>query len=148
MAMNSVMQLLRSRLTLILAVGLISSAAHGAGAVSAANARIQFTARGMPVAGFLELTNRSDHAVVLKAVQGPAFRRIVLLAPDGNGKLHQVKNLRIQAGQTVHFGPRGYQLKMWPLEPLGAKATTPVTLEFKNEKALSVTFRIGGPAEN
>lgn len=148
MAMNSVARVLRPRMTLILAAFLIAPAAQGAGAVSGTNARIRLAARGMPVAGFLDISNDSGHPVVLKAVHGPAFRRIVVLGPASDGKLRPVKGLRIQPGQKLQFGPKGYQLKMWPLEPLATKATTPVSFEFKNGKAISVTFRVGGPAED
>ncbi len=126
---------------------LFPSLAMAGGDVTVTHARLRLVAEGMPAAGFFNITNNAGKAVTLVAIKGPAFRRIVLLKNDSAGKPVVAPTLELAPGQRVEFSDDGYRLKMWLLEPLRHKATTPVTLEFSDGHSVNVTFRIGGPAE-
>ena len=67
-------------------------------------------------AGYLKLINNGSHAISIKSFRSPDFARVELhktIVADGMVKMEEVKQLTIEAGDTVEFKPGGYHLMLF-----------------------------------
>ena len=111
------------------------------------NAWIRSLPAGVPLAGYLTITNDSAQAVVLRGVSSPEFAMAHLhqsyTGPDGNSHMRMVPQLRIPAHGTVRLAPGGYHLMlMGPRKDLKPGDTATLELHFEGGKTVHVPMSV------
>ncbi|MEE4637508.1 MAG: copper chaperone PCu(A)C [Wenzhouxiangella sp.] len=87
---------------------------------------------GRMMAGFMELHNQSDEAIVLVDGESPLFGHVeihTMIMDEGVMRMRRLEELVIEAGQSVELRPGGLHLMLIePLEPLALGDTIDITL--------------------
>lgn len=103
-------------------------------------------------AGYVTITNPSDQATELKAVQSDRAERVELhtiLREDGVAKMRQVQDIPVPANGEVKLEPGGYHIMFMGLnKPFVAGENIPLTLEFTNQPPVIVDFEVKAATHN
>jgi copper(I)-binding protein len=126
----------------------LCAAAMAAPEVTARNARIRLLPGDLPLAGYVELTNRGKQPLTLLGASSPAFKTIHMhLSQELNGRSTMItlQGIEMNPGETLHFAPGGYHLMlMQRSRPLRVHDRVPITLKFAGNQSLEVMFQVQG----
>ncbi|BBP04394.1 hypothetical protein TPL01_21270 [Sulfuriferula plumbiphila] len=108
------------------------------------NARIRLLPVDLPLAGYFDLMNRGDQALILLGASSPAFNMTHMhrsMEHGGTSTMVSVERLEIKPGAALHFSPGGYHLMlMHAIKPLKVGEKVPVVLKFTGGQSLQVMF--------
>lgn len=114
--------------------------------VQVSDARVSLLPGEQPGAGYFQLYNAGDEAVVLVGADSDAFESVELHVSadqDGMAHMHAVEQVEIAAGERFTFAPKGHHLMLIGREAsLEAGDEVDVQLEFSDEQRLTVTFDV------
>ena len=100
----------------------------------------------LPLAGYLVLRNRGDHALTLTGAHSAFFGEIEMhqsRSESGVARMVRLKRIAIPPGGRLVFAPGNYHLMMFErTRPLQQGDQVPVTLEFDDGYQLPVTFAV------
>ncbi|MDR5875657.1 copper chaperone PCu(A)C [Vreelandella gomseomensis] len=113
------------------------------------DARASLLPGEQPGAGYFELYNAGDKAVVLVGADSDAFETVELhvsAEQDGMAHMHAVEQVEIAPGERFAFAPKGHHLMLIGREKaLSVGDEVDVQLEFADNQRLSVTFDVVSP---
>lgn len=114
--------------------------------VQVSDARVSLLPGEQPGAGYFQLYNAGDEAVVLVGAESDAFENVELHVSsdqDGMAHMHAVDQVEIAPGERFAFAPKGHHLMLIGREAsLEAGDEVDVQLEFSGEQRLTVTFDV------
>jgi len=103
-----------------------------------------------PGAGYFQLNNTSEEAVVLVGAESESFEDVeihVSTEENGMAHMHAIKQVDIAAGESFEFAPKGHHLMfIGRKETLAEGDNVEVLLKFKDAQRLPVTFDVVSPA--
>lgn len=135
------------RFMAVLLLGMWAAMAQAGGPLMADNAWIREAPPGAAaMAGYMNLMNPGDKAVILVGASSPAFAKVMLhrtVMDEGVAKMVHQNQIEIPAKGTVTFEPNGYHLMlMKPKQQLKVGDKVEVTLEFKDGTTQVVTHEV------
>lgn len=117
--------------------------------VQVSDARVSLLPGEQPGAGYFQLYNAGDEAVVLVGADSDAFENVELhvsAEQDGMAHMHAVEQVEIAPGERFAFAPKGHHLMLIGREKaLSVGDEVDVQLEFADDQRLSVTFDVVSP---
>ncbi len=121
-----------------------------ASAIRVEQAWIRWLPAGLPAGGYVTLTNRSDHAIVLVGAASPDYRQVQLhrsVVQGGLSKMVPVAAISISAHSTLDFVALGYHLMLMnPRVALSPGDHVPIELRFADGRSLVATFDLRPPS--
>ncbi|MCO7246251.1 copper chaperone PCu(A)C [Halomonas sp. Mc5H-6] len=133
-----------------LAVALLTAGNAYGQDVQVTDARVSLLPGEQPGAGYFQLYNAGDEAVILVGAESDAFENVELHVSsdqDGMAHMHAVEQVEIAPGERFAFAPKGHHLMLIGRQAaLEAGDEVDVRLEFSDEQRLSVTFDVVSPA--
>jgi periplasmic copper chaperone A len=128
-----------------------ASAATQAQAVQIKSAWIRWLPGGLPLAGYVTLTNGSDLPLVLTSATSAAFQDLSLhqtLQSGGSVRMSPLERISVAPRSTLDFETRGIHLMlMQPRATLDPHGQVPITLHFADGSSLTVQFQVRSSAE-
>jgi hypothetical protein len=129
-------------------VGATGSSPAAADGVSIAHQWLRYVAPGVPAAGYFELHNNSDKAVLLDGAKSSSCGGLALhesLVQAGTARMKMVQSILVPSHATVTFQPGAYHLMcMSPTQAVRPGQTVEVTLQFQDHDSLSSGFPVHG----
>ncbi|SDO02255.1 copper chaperone PCu(A)C [Vreelandella arcis] len=117
--------------------------------VQVTDARVSLLPGEQPGAGYFQLYNAGDEAVVLVGAESDAFESVELHVSsnqDGMAHMQAVEQVEIAPGERFAFAPKGHHLMLIGREKaLKVGDEVDVQLEFADDQRLSVTFDVVSP---
>ncbi|KPQ31085.1 MULTISPECIES: copper chaperone PCu(A)C [unclassified Halomonas] len=118
--------------------------------VQVTDARVSLLPGEQPGAGYFQLYNAGDEAVVLVGAESDAFENVELhVSSERNdmAHMHAVEEIEVAAGEHFEFVPKGHHLMLiGRKDALEVGDEVEVLLEFSDEQRLPVTFDVVSPA--
>ena len=96
--------------------------------------------------GYFTIVNRSERTLTLVGATSDSARAIELHTTQSNAegimRMRRLKDLRIESGETLSFGPGGHHLMVFGVGDLGEEVK--ISLNFVERDPLLVTFDVVG----
>lgn len=135
----------KALLMVLLAMGSCTAWASDA-MISVTHAWIRLLQGNLPLAGYFDLRNTSDHTLVLVGAESAQFGRIELhrsMEMQGMDHMMPVKDVAVAAGARVAFAPRGYHLMLFdPRQPLEVGERVTIVFRFAHGQSQAVSFAV------
>jgi periplasmic copper chaperone A len=124
--------------------------AIAAAALRVDEAWIRWLPAGVPLAGYVTLTNSGDAPLTLVGASSAVFHEVSLhrsIEHGGRMQMYPVDRLTIGAHTRLEFSAAGYHLMlMQPSEPIDSLPRVTIILRFSDGTSLAVPFEIRGAA--
>jgi periplasmic copper chaperone A len=109
---------------------------------------VRWLPAGVPLAGYLTVTNVGDAPVTLLGASSPAFGEVSLhrsIESGGQVRMSPVERLTVGPHASLKFAATGYHLMlMQPSAPLEPQARVTIVLRFEGGASLAVPFEVRG----
>lgn len=133
---------------IVLAAWLLPAGAASPANLHASDAWIRWLPGQLPMAGYLQLTNTGDQAMILTNAASPAYARVMVhqsMREHGQEAMRHVGKLIIGPGKTVTFAPGGYHLMLMERQhAIAVGDSIIIRLHFADGSNLPVTFHVRG----
>lgn len=134
----------------IAALLLATGTAWAQGDVQVTDARLSLLPGEQPGAGYFQLNNASEDAVVLVGAESESFEDVeihVSSEENGMAHMHAIEQVNVAAGERFEFAPKGHHLMfIGRKETLAEGDAVEVLLKFKDAQQMPVTFDVVSPA--
>jgi periplasmic copper chaperone A len=123
---------------------------HAVPALRADEAWVRWLPAGVPLAGYVTLTNLGDTPLTIVGASSAAFHEVSLhrsVEHGGRVQMDPVEHLTIGAHTRLEFSATGYHfMLMQPSAPIDSLPRVTITLRFSDGTSLAVPFEIRGAA--
>ena len=139
-------------LWMMLAMLFCHTVAHADSAIMVENAWVRDAPPNAEMnAGYLTITNHSNHTLTLEAVSSPQFKKVEVHRTqmiNGQVRMERISDVTIVAHGSLDFKPGAYHLMLiHPVQALKLGDTVELRLQFKEAENLTVHAPIRESAE-